>query len=573
MVSKDVTGVARFGVELHYRLMRILVLLSALVCSSFLVASAQPPLTYIGTVIDDEPAVGYPRPHAHPDGGVVFIPEGRASDTVALLGSELDTLVAVVLPGDVERWWLRHVYSASATGSDTDMILLEARVAAQAGSNTTAFIGLGFDGSIAFDSRDYLDDVDETMVIEPPLFERPAFAFSGQVAWGEPWVMRIFDLASGELVSTFEGPKYASRVGGNARKPLVLTKTDDYVIGLDRRLSVVDTVFAVDIAGANVTLGPPDATDWLGDGLYDFSFNDASATPVRNIIYDETGRLHAAIDIPDDAIFVGETAHTGELRLDGEDDPYIEIFYSKRSGGTDRSVFNLRTGERMAGLPPALDDGVCFRGERVYYDDARPDSAFRLPNLELAFVLPDSILDADGASYTPNGPFGGVGASGDCPAGSPFGATYVYRNSISGTRRDLLVVDSDFRPIAKLAPGRRSMRRYPIAELNAIYFISYTPGRDSLDYYVLRESSSVREVAEATLRVYPNPAGDYVHVGADAPLVRVEVYDAAGRLRRSVRDGSDLSRVDLAGLPGGVYVLRAVAYEGEATTSLILISR
>lgn len=87
---------------------------------------------------------------------------------------------------------------------------------------------------------------------------------------------------------------------------------------------------------------------------------------------------------------------------------------------------------------------------------------------------------------------------------------------------------------------------------------------DFLDAYVCNITTPTRGdklVSEGSLRVYPNPAGSWVRVVRPAPAreERYALYDLRGRLARAGLLRGRGQRVDVAGLPGGMYVLRVGA--------------
>ena len=88
---------------------------------------------------------------------------------------------------------------------------------------------------------------------------------------------------------------------------------------------------------------------------------------------------------------------------------------------------------------------------------------------------------------------------------------------------------------------------------------------NSLDYWY-RFVDSTQRVADmaggGALRVWPNPAGDYVEVDFGTALqetVELTMYDGLGRAVRRVVVSEVPARIDLTGCPTGLYLLRATA--------------
>ena len=77
----------------------------------------------------------------------------------------------------------------------------------------------------------------------------------------------------------------------------------------------------------------------------------------------------------------------------------------------------------------------------------------------------------------------------------------------------------------------------------------------------------IRPVAELHPTVYPNPASDWLQIDGVAVDTRLTLYDVQGR---TVATGTGRS-LDVASLPGGLYLLRAVEPGGRAATARVII--
>lgn len=97
-----------------------------------------------------------------------------------------------------------------------------------------------------------------------------------------------------------------------------------------------------------------------------------------------------------------------------------------------------------------------------------------------------------------------------------------------------------------------------------------TPYGDSYAYFTLGIPTGV-EVAEATgLTVYPNPAGEVLHVRPDGELLGLAVYDLSGRELLRLAPGSDeVIQVPVAHLQPGTYMLRVHTTRQVETTQFI----
>ncbi len=99
---------------------------------------------------------------------------------------------------------------------------------------------------------------------------------------------------------------------------------------------------------------------------------------------------------------------------------------------------------------------------------------------------------------------------------------------------------------------------------------------DSLWYYVdstgnTDDSLGVREIgAEPEVGLSPNPASGTTTLTADVTVSRLLMHNVDGRLVRDLSPNATRVEIDLAGLPGGLYILSTVTPFGTAHRKLIV---
>ena len=114
---------------------------------------------------------------------------------------------------------------------------------------------------------------------------------------------------------------------------------------------------------------------------------------------------------------------------------------------------------------------------------------------------------------------------------------------------------------------RSAFRNY--GEIDPSKPIASSPGRHLADAVWAFDSPSagVSEPAkDATITVYPNPTTGNVYVKSADSVERIEVYSMSGVKVKSVANASSL---DIANLPAGQYIVKAVT-AGKATTKMIV---
>ncbi len=109
-----------------------------------------------------------------------------------------------------------------------------------------------------------------------------------------------------------------------------------------------------------------------------------------------------------------------------------------------------------------------------------------------------------------------------------------------------------------------SQRNPDIAFANGAFHIIWSEGTSQVRYRSasITQASSIHEWTAPTLRSWPDPATDVLHL--EGAWEVLHVLDLAGRTVMNIREPR--SRVDVSGLPVGSYVLRAAGAQGRVAT-------
>ena len=109
-----------------------------------------------------------------------------------------------------------------------------------------------------------------------------------------------------------------------------------------------------------------------------------------------------------------------------------------------------------------------------------------------------------------------------------------------------------------------------VAADSVVRFGTYGRGIWDLRIREPRVNSSTRDpgaVAGVDLRLYPNPATEFVTVEAERPIATVTIADAAGRVLRRERVGAERARLPVADLAPGLYFVVVRDREGASVAS------
>lgn len=132
------------------------------------------------------------------------------------------------------------------------------------------------------------------------------------------------------------------------------------------------------------------------------------------------------------------------------------------------------------------------------------------------------------------------------------GATYQWYNCVLGNQ---LVGETS---------------NYLNPTLNGLYYVEITfngctfmSGCHSYNTVGIEESNSTE------VKLYPNPANDFLQIESDAEMIHITVFDIAGRAVLSQETGHKSFQLQLDGLSTGKYTLRVITEKGVFTDSFI----
>ncbi len=83
--------------------------------------------------------------------------------------------------------------------------------------------------------------------------------------------------------------------------------------------------------------------------------------------------------------------------------------------------------------------------------------------------------------------------------------------------------------------------------------------------------NSVTEVEELNFSVHPNPAKDLLHIQAQRPMERLQLYDLSGRAVLAEQVRSDRHGLNLSGIPPGIYLLEVSDRHGGRSVQKVVV--
>lgn len=101
------------------------------------------------------------------------------------------------------------------------------------------------------------------------------------------------------------------------------------------------------------------------------------------------------------------------------------------------------------------------------------------------------------------------------------------------------------------------------------------PGKSVRAYTVWSGSNLVGQASPGStaisLKIYPNPASDILHIETDAPIATAALYDIQGR--EVQRQQGNVREMDLSALPAGSYIFQMQMKNGLQATKRIIVQR
>ncbi|MBS2098768.1 carboxypeptidase regulatory-like domain-containing protein [Carboxylicivirga linearis] len=105
-----------------------------------------------------------------------------------------------------------------------------------------------------------------------------------------------------------------------------------------------------------------------------------------------------------------------------------------------------------------------------------------------------------------------------------------------------------------------------------IYSTSFSLNQYTKDkeYGLDQVATSIKQVDENAMDIYPNPAEDILTIISETPVIEAKIYDLAG-VQRMVVTGNAISTINVSSLPVGVYLLSAKDINGNSNTIKVSI--
>jgi predicted outer membrane repeat protein len=82
--------------------------------------------------------------------------------------------------------------------------------------------------------------------------------------------------------------------------------------------------------------------------------------------------------------------------------------------------------------------------------------------------------------------------------------------------------------------------------------------------------TGISNISEIDFTVYPNPAGNQVRINTKETINQIQLLNLSGQLVRQVPVSMSMNRIDLGGVPTGIYLVKVIAANGKVATKKLI---
>jgi len=93
---------------------------------------------------------------------------------------------------------------------------------------------------------------------------------------------------------------------------------------------------------------------------------------------------------------------------------------------------------------------------------------------------------------------------------------------------------------------------------------------DSETTTICTTTVGVSEAPEENLRVYPNPANDFLFIQTESSAFEIRLYDSVGRMVLNQFNSASQANLPTSNLSEGVYTLTVVSEKGTYNTQVVI---
>jgi hypothetical protein len=183
-----------------------------------------------------------------------------------------------------------------------------------------------------------------------------------------------------------------------------------------------------------------------------------------------------------------------------------------------------------------------------------------------------NCLPPEGLQWTANTQQVNLGWTAPCASISSYN---VFRSDSAGNLPFLKVNTTPVTgtSFTDVPPGwsANDMYRYYITAIQMNNVTGYVLCEAASDTIIAAYPTGIPETAKDIIRIYPNPADNYIVIRSDIPLVTIELMSNVGNpLFTSICDNTKQVKLNIAGFSQGIYFMRLTTLNGIAYRKVIV---
>lgn len=96
----------------------------------------------------------------------------------------------------------------------------------------------------------------------------------------------------------------------------------------------------------------------------------------------------------------------------------------------------------------------------------------------------------------------------------------------------------------------------------------------SVDAMSFGTTSGINDFESFDMALYPNPAQEFIQIeNGSERITTLSFFDVTGRLVKQVNNSGDLSRIEIADLPNGIYTIKAKTIENKVSVRKLVVKK
>ena len=96
----------------------------------------------------------------------------------------------------------------------------------------------------------------------------------------------------------------------------------------------------------------------------------------------------------------------------------------------------------------------------------------------------------------------------------------------------------------------------------------------SVDAMSFGTTSGINDFESFDMALFPNPAQEFIQIeNSSERITTLSFFDITGRMVKQINNSGDLSRIEIADLPNGIYTIKAKTIENKVSVRKLVVKK